>query len=77
MDVSAVADYLGVPVTRIYRWIREDRLPVVKPAGPQSRILIDRHDLDAFLEARRRPALRNVQSCELCAEGREFGPGGR
>src|SRR5262249_44251791 len=47
--------YSGIPVRRLWAYIREGRLQVIRPPGMRA-VLLDRLDLDHLLEAHKEPA---------------------
>lgn len=47
LSVNDTAEYLGITRSSVYRMINAGDLPVVHVG---SRTLLDRHDLDAFIE---------------------------
>jgi excisionase family DNA binding protein len=50
LSVEEAATFARVSVPTIRRWLAEEGLTKFQPAGPSGRILIDRDDLNAFLE---------------------------
>ncbi len=47
MTVKELAEYLSLPVRRIYIWKSEGKIPYVKLGG---RLLFDRQEIDEWIE---------------------------
>lgn len=60
MTLSAAAEYLGVPRASLYHFASMGEVASVRPATPgrrgRGRYYFLRSDLDAWIDARRRPA---------------------
>jgi excisionase family DNA binding protein len=49
LTVREAAEFAGVHEDTVHRWIRDEGLPKIQPAGPHTAIRIDPIDLDRFL----------------------------
>jgi excisionase family DNA binding protein len=56
MDPEGAAEYAGVSLWTIRRWLKLRQLPYAQPSGRTGRIRIARSDIDAFLRAATVPA---------------------
>lgn len=54
LDISAVAEYLGVKEVTVYRYIKRHKRPLPSMKISRKKILVRKEDLDNWLEEARR-----------------------
>ena len=85
LNLQQMADYLGCSYWSARDWVLAGLVPVVdlpplrprkgeRPRTTLRRVLVDREDLDRFIESRKRGGERDVQSRAPRIEGGNTGP---